>query len=119
VAWEVEYTHEFEGWWETLDEAEQTSVGAVVELLVDHGPMLRFPYTSGIATSRHPHMRELRIQHQGDPYRVLYAFDPRRAAILLLGGRKIGEARWYDTQVPIADQLYDDHLEILRREGWL
>ena len=56
----------------------------VVELLAEHGPSLPFPYSSGIATSRHRHMRELRVQHEGRLYRVLYAFDPRRAAILLL-----------------------------------
>jgi hypothetical protein len=55
-------------------------------------------------------MRELRIQHQGDPYRVLYAFDPRRFAILLTGGCKAGDDRWYETLVPIADDLYDEHL---------
>jgi hypothetical protein len=72
----------------TSTDEEQVSVGRVVELLVEHGPSLPFPYSSGIATSRHRHMRELRIQHEGRPYRVLYAFDPRRAAILLLGGAK-------------------------------
>jgi hypothetical protein len=62
-------------------------------------------------------MRELRIQHAGDPYRVLYAFDPRRTAILLLGGNKSGNDRWYEEYVPIADKLYDEHIETLKREG--
>ncbi len=62
-------------------------------------------------------MRELRIQHAGDPYRVLYAFDSRRTAILLLGGNKSGNDRWYEEYVPIADKLYDDHIETLKREG--
>jgi hypothetical protein len=57
-------------------------------------------------------MRELRTQHAGRPYRTLYAFDPRRMAILL-----IGDDRWYEVHVPMADQLYDEHLEQLRREG--
>ena len=51
--------------------------------------------------------------------RVLYAFDPRRKAILLVGGCKTGDEAWYDTFVPIADRLVDDHLEILRNEGEL
>lgn len=58
-------------------------------------------------------MRELRIQ----PYRVLYAFDPRRAAILLIGGNKTGNDRWYDEHVPIADRLFDDHLKSVEDEG--
>ncbi len=61
-------------------------------------------------------MRELRIQHHGNPYRVLYAFDPLRAAILLIGGSKTGNERWYDEHVPIADRLYDEHVEQIERE---
>jgi hypothetical protein len=62
-------------------------------------------------------MRELRIQHRGSPYRVLYAFDPRRAAVLLIGGDKTGNDRWYEEFVPQADKLYDVHLDELRKEG--
>jgi len=62
-------------------------------------------------------MRELRTQHGGRPFRTRYAFDPRRMAILLIGGDKTGDKRWYEVQVPIADRLYDQHLEQLRREG--
>ena len=62
-------------------------------------------------------MRELRTQQGGRPLRTLYAFDPRRMAILLIGGDKTGNNRWDDVNVPIADRLYDEHLEQLRREG--
>jgi hypothetical protein len=62
-------------------------------------------------------MRELLTQHGGRPFRTLYAFDPRRMVILLIGGDKTGDNRWYDVNVPIADRLYDQHLEQLRREG--
>jgi hypothetical protein len=55
-------------------------------------------------------MRELRIQHRGRPYCVLYAFDPSRAAVLILGGDKTGDDRWYDKAIPIADRLYEDYL---------
>jgi hypothetical protein len=55
-------------------------------------------------------MRELRIQHAGIPYRVLYAFDPRRVAILLIGGDKTGDGNWYKRVLPVADALYDAHL---------
>jgi len=92
-------------------------VAATVGLLEKEGPRLPFPYSSGISGSRHSHMRELRIQHAGRPYRVLYAFDPRRCAILLIGGDKTGNDRWYEQVVPVADRLYDQHLETLRREG--
>ncbi|MFF6573288.1 type II toxin-antitoxin system RelE/ParE family toxin, partial [Pseudomonas aeruginosa] len=62
-------------------------------------------------------MRELRTQHGGRPFRMLYAFDPRRSAILLIGGDKTGDDRWYELNVPIADRLYDEHLHQLREEG--
>lgn len=81
--WEVEYTDEFGEWWNSLTEAEQESIDASVRLLESMGPALGFPHSSGISGSKHNHMRELRTQHDGHPYRTLYAFDPRRAAILL------------------------------------
>ena len=115
--WEVEYTDEFGDWWNGLSEAEQESVDASVRLLEERGPQLGHPHSSGIGRSKHPHMRELRIQHRGRPYRVLYAFDPRRTAILLIGGDKTGSDRWYDEYVPRADRLYDEHLAALRKEG--
>ena len=117
MRWEVEYTDEFGDWWSSLSEQEQESLDASVRLLEERGPSLGFPHSTGIKGSRHGHMRELRTQSGGKPLRTLYAFDPRRAAILLIGGDKTGDDRWYDTQVPIADRLYDEHLEQLRREG--
>ena len=117
--WEVEYTDEFETWWDGLSEDEQDSLDAVVGLLETHGPTLDYPYSSKINGSKHSHMRELRVQHRGRPYRVLYAFDPRRAAILLIGGDKTGNDDWYGEYVPKADALYDAHLETLELEGLL
>lgn len=107
---EVEYTDEFENWWNELDEFEQVSIAAKVTMLEQLGPQLPFPHSSAIGSSRHSHMRELRVPHRGRPYRVLYAFDPRRMAILLIGGNKEGDARWYEKFVPLADDLYDAHL---------
>lgn len=115
--WEIEYTDEFGDWWSGLSEAEQVSVAASVRLLEERGPTLGFPHSSGINGSIYGHMRELRTQHDGRPFRTLYAFDPRRHAILLIGGDKTGDDRWYDTHVPLADRLYAEHLEQLRQEG--
>jgi len=77
---------------------------------------LTHPYSSSVETSNYDHMRELPVQHAGRPYRVLYAFDPRRTAILLIGD-KTGNDRWYDVFVPLADKIYSLHLEQLRKEG--
>ena len=117
MCWDVEVTDEFDAWWRSLAADEQESIAASVELLERLGPQLPHPYSSGVRGSRHGHMRELRVQHAGRPYRVLYAFDPRRVAILLLGEDKTGDDRWYERHVPTADDLYDVHVETIRKEG--
>ena len=61
-------------------------------------------------------MRELRVQSGSKPLRIFYAFDPRRMAILLIGGDKTGDGRFYEQMIPIADELYDQHLAELAKE---
>ena len=100
MAWDVEFTDEPGAWWEPLTEAEQDAIDAVVGLPEEIGPQLPFPYSSGVTTSRHAHMRELCIQHRGRPIRILYAIDPRRSATLLPGGNKTGDDKWYDKNIP-------------------
>lgn len=117
MACEVEYTDEFGDWWTGLTEGEQDDVTAITELLAERGASLPYPHSSGIKGSRHSHMRELRVQSGGRPIRVFYAFDPRRFAILLIGGDKTGNDRFYDEFTPVADDLYDVHLDELRKEG--
>jgi hypothetical protein len=109
----VEYADEVGEWWDTLSGEAQESISASGGLLEERGPDLGFPHSSGVGSSKHEHMRELRVQHEGRPYRLLYAFDPRRCAILLIGGDKTGNDRWYKIYVPIADRLYDEHLRQL------
>lgn len=115
--WEVEYTDEFGVWWNTLDEHEQESVATSVELLRQLGPQLPRPHADTVKGSKHPHLKELRTQHQGRPIRTLFAFDPRRVALLLIGGDKTGDNRFYDRMIPLADRLYNEHLATLHREG--
>ncbi len=110
MPWIVEYTDEFGSWWDTLTESERIRITSAVGLLERRGPNLPFPHSSGVKGSRHGHMRELRVQVGGRPIRVFYAFDPRRIAILLIGGDKTGQEDFYKRLVSIADRLYDDHL---------
>ena len=117
MAWDVEVTDEFKAWWNGLTEAEHVSVERAVLLLGERGPHLPFPYSSGVTGSRHSAMRELRGQHRGHPYRVLYIFDPRRVALLLLGGDKTGDDRWYEKNVPLADQIYYNYLAEMEKES--
>jgi hypothetical protein len=62
-------------------------------------------------------MKELRTQHDGHQYRTLFAFDPQRTAILLIGGDKTGDKRFYKTYIPKADSIYDHHLADLKKQG--
>ncbi|MCC7538910.1 MAG: type II toxin-antitoxin system RelE/ParE family toxin [Deltaproteobacteria bacterium] len=113
MSWGVEFTDEFGSWWTDLDEDEQDSIDQVVGILEARGPSLPFPYCSDVKGSKHGNMRELRVQHRGEPYRIFYAFDPRRSAILLIGGNKTGDDLFYERMVPQADRIYDDHLREL------
>jgi hypothetical protein len=115
--WDVEFTDEFRDWWDSLNEAEQDAVSRGVDKLELLGPALGRPAVDTIKGSRHPNMKELRTQHAGRPLRTFFAFDPRRTAILLIGGDKTGDTRFYERIVPQADDLYDRYLEELRKEG--
>jgi hypothetical protein len=109
MAYEVEVSDEFKIWYEDLSEPEQNSIERVVLMLMEAGPALGYPQSTNIRGSKFSHMRELRIQHEGRPYRVLYAFDPIRVALLLLGGDKTGNDRWYEKMVPKADSIFEEH----------
>lgn len=117
MAWEVEVSDEFRDWYEALDEQEQASVTFSVDLLRIDGPALGRPHVDTVKGSRHANMKELRVQHQGKPWRVLFAFDPRRMAYLILAGDKKGDPRWYQVNVPKADAIYDRHLHEIRQGG--
>lgn len=104
------YTDEFATWWDGLNEGEQDSVTLGVRLLQEHGPNLQRPYADAVRRSAYRNMKELRCQHAGRPYRVLFIFDPKRNAVLLIGGDKTGNARWYEENVPRADAIYAEYL---------
>ena len=116
MAWDIEFTDEFGSWWDGLTADEQESVDFGVGLLIERGPTLPFPYSSQVKGSKFGEMRELRVQHHGSPYRVLYAFDPRRVGLLLLGGDKTGDVSWYDRMVPLADKLFAAHLADVKKK---
>jgi hypothetical protein len=116
MMWEVEYTSEFGEWWDTLTETERRAIDYSVELLRKKGPALEYPHSSSVEQSRYAKMRELRSQCGGRPLRTFYVFDPRRTAILLIGGEKTGDGRFYDRMVPIADTIYGEYLQEIQEE---
>jgi len=107
---EVIYTDEFGAWFDGLSEGEQDRVYRSVGLLEELGVALRFPHSSAIKGSSMA-LRELRTQVEGDPLRTLYAFDPARNAVLLIGGDKTGDGRFYERLVPIAERIWKSYLE--------
>lgn len=106
---EVLGTEEFEAWFLDLGDADARAVARVVGLLEAKGATLGFPYSSAIVGSRHT-LRELRCQSGGRPLRVIYAFDPARQAVLLIGGDKTGDDRFYEWIVPQAEEIWTGYL---------
>jgi hypothetical protein len=115
VPWAVEYTDQFEEWWDGLTREEQRRTEAAVEVLQERGPGLGRPWVDTLEGSRHPNMNELRPRGRApaDSVRV----RPCRA---VLGGDKAGQwSSWYEQVIPHADELYDEHLRELSDEGTL
>lgn len=115
--WEVEVTDELKDWRQELSDVQREALTERIDLLAECGPDLGRPIVDRIQASRHHNTKELRAA-QGGALRVLFMFDPRRTAIMLLGGDKSGQWNaWYETAVPAADDLYDAYLNELRDEG--
>jgi hypothetical protein len=109
--WEIITVKTFDAWFLALSHAEQVDVLASMQLLGIKGPHLGRPYADTLEGSRIHNLKELRIQHQGRPYRVFFAFDPERKAVLLCGGDKTGDKRFYKRLIPIAEQEFQHYLE--------
>ena len=89
---------------------------AHVALLRERGPQLGRPYVDTVEGSAFSNMKELRVQFRGEPWRILFAFDPARSAILLVGGSQRGDKRWYKKHLIIPDDRFRRHLERLEHE---
>ena len=105
-------------WLAALDDDSREQVVAAIELLEDQGPQLGRPIVDTVSASRHKNMKELRPGSSGrSELRVLFAFDPERAAIMLIAGDKAGDwDKWYKRNLPRADRLFDEHLDRTRGE---
>ena len=115
--WEIEVTDQFDGWWSTLTDDQREAVTDRADVLAERGPDLGRPIVDRIHSSRHQSMKEPRTA-RGGALRVLFCFDLRCQAILLLGGDKTGAwNEWYEWAAPLADDLYDEYLHELEEEG--
>jgi hypothetical protein len=110
-------TDEFADWYDGLEERHRERVTASVDLLEQMGITLGFPHSSAIEGSALA-LRELRIQSHGHAYRVFYAFDPERDAIVLIGGDKTGisDDRFYRQYIPQAERIFREYLAEIKEE---
>ena len=116
LKWEITFTPEVERWYMELDARDTIRFTTAINRLRRSGPSLGRPFVDSIKGSRHHNMKELRSG--GGNLRALFAFDPRRRAVVLVGGDKTGNWKgWYMRNIARADRLYDEHLRGLGKEG--
>lgn len=122
--WEVVFHEDFDKEFEAFDEKLQDEILAHAILLRDFGPTLGRPTVDTLKGSAHANMKELRFDREGEVWRVAFAFDPKRRAVLLVGGDKAGvdKKRFYKRFISVADERFDGHLSSLctksdRRSG--
>jgi len=115
MLYQVLLLDEFVSWLDSQDEDRRLRVIAHINLLAERGPLLGRPYADTLKCSKITNLKELRVQHKAEPIRILFAFDPKQQAIVILGGSKQADRRWYDTNIPIAETLFFDHLEKQRK----
>jgi len=116
MEWHIVFDPSFRIWLYQQEESLQDEAFAVIAILEELGPKLGRPRVDTLEGSAFQNMKELRIQHKGVPWRILFAFDPKRQAILLVGGNKTGNKRWYKENIAIADKRYKEYLETLQEE---
>jgi hypothetical protein len=114
--WIIDRTEQVAEWIKGLDEDAKEAIFKSLLILKEIGPLLGRPHVDSIKESRHKNMKELRVQNRQRLFRILFAFDPERKAILLIGGDKRGDKRFYEKIIPLADLLFDKHLERWRRQ---
>ena len=111
--YDVFFTQYFTDWYNNLTDDEQDTIQANIIILQQYGYQLGRPKVDTIKGSKLTNLKELRIQHDGKPYRAFFIFDPTRKAIMLCGGDKTGDKRFYKTMIPIAETVYSDYLATL------
>ncbi len=106
----VVLTGEFQAWFLANDEETQDKLSMLIGMLEELGVTMPFPYSSKVFGARY-NLRELRTDINDRAYRMLYVFDPKRNAVMLLGGDKSGVKRWYEKSIIKAEKIYEKYLE--------
>jgi hypothetical protein len=113
--WEIDRTDIIANWIKSLDDDARESILKYLIILKEIGPNLGRPYVDTIDQSKYKNMKELRIQNKKRLFRIFFIFDAERKAILLIGGDKRGNKRFYDKMIPMADKLYGDYIKLKRK----
>jgi len=111
MKWQVLLDEDFAKWLSEQETNVRIAIASHYNVLSVYGAMLGRPQVDTVKGSKFTNMKELRIQCKGEPWRVLFAFDPKRRSILLVGGNKQSDKRWYDKNIPIADARFAKHLK--------
>jgi len=117
MEWAVLLDLDFEKWLLEQERGVRITILAHTRHLEEFGPAMGRPQVDTLKDSNLPNLKELRVQYQGEPWRVLFVFDPKRRAILLVGGNKRGDERWYKKNIPLAEERYKRHVAELEREN--
>ena len=110
------YLDEYKNWLDAQEEDLQDEALAHLEMLKQFGPTLGRPHVDTLKNTKLPNLKELRLSYKGAPIRILFAFDPKQQGVIILGGDKTGDKRWYKTSIPIAEKLYTKHLKKQKKE---
>lgn len=113
--WTIHRTDEIAAWIEGLDNDAREAIYAGLLILREIGPALGRPHVDTIKGSAYPNMKELRVSNKGRVFRIFFAFDPARNAILLIGGDKRGSKNFYEDMIARADELFRRHLDTMRK----
>ncbi|HEX3375807.1 MAG TPA: type II toxin-antitoxin system RelE/ParE family toxin [Candidatus Acidoferrales bacterium] len=118
MKWSVSFYEEFEAEFDELPEEVQDEFYAEAQFLEMNGPATGRPHVDTLKGSKFPNMKELRFEAMNDEWRVAFAFDPKRVAVMLVGAGKVGisEKRFYKSLIARADARYERHLEKLKQE---
>lgn len=118
MIWTVKFLQAYELEFDELEEEVQNEILALSALLERFGPSLGRPHVDTLDNSKHANMKELRFKAANGVWRIAFAFDPERKAILLVGGDKSGssEERFYKQLIKKADERFDLHLDKLKKK---
>ena len=119
MSWTVLFHEDFHDELSVLDDDLQDELLAHARLLAEFGPNLGRPTVDTLKGSRHANMKEMRVSWAGEIWRVAFAFDPHRQAVLLVGGDKGGadQRRFYKRLIQVADDRYGDHIAALQKQA--